>query len=281
MDTVFEKDTFHKRDGIFYDIKKGVMWHPYGAGFDDRAGVFAILKIIMDGYKPHIIFTTDEEKGGLGAIELACKEPVSPFKELKYIIELDRANKVDCVFYDCYNEKFIDYVESFGFLEAWGSFSDIDIICQEWGIAGVNLSIGYQNEHTCSEILQVNAMYSTIEKVKKMLEDANNAEEFEYILSPYIKEYYPEYYKMYYGDYEVKCNKCGKIFPEYNTIPVKLFDGGTGYYCPDCISNIDKIGWCRTCGEAFERENSDELYCKDCKNKETTWGGMKTKLKIK
>ena len=284
MDTVFEKDKYHKRDKIFYDIQNGVMWNPYGAGFDDRAGVFAILKIIRDGYRPHVIFTTDEEVGGIGATELTEKEKESPFSELKYIIELDRANEVDCVFYDCYNEDFIDYVESFGFIEAWGTFSDIDVICQQWKVAGVNLSIGYKDEHTASETLYVNAMLSTIQKVKKMLNCAKDAKAYEYIPSPYLKSYYSKYYSMYYGSEFgcdlVKCAKCGQFLNEYDAIPVKSKEGKTVYYCCDCIVD-DGIAWCRNCGEAFETVHPNEYFCKDCRDGGATWTTTKSKKKSK
>ena len=274
MDTAFEKDKIHKRNNLFYDVRKGVMWNPYGAGFDDKAGIFAILKIIRDGYRPHVIFTTDEEIGGIGAVELTEREKESPFQDLKYIIELDRANESDCVFYDCYNEDFIDYIESFGFIEAWGTFSDIDVICPEWKIAGVNLSIGYKDEHTASEILQVNAMLATIEKVKKMLECANELEKpFVYIPSPYYHSYFGKYYDAYYGttfgDYYsdiVKCAKCGQFLNEYESIPVKSIDGKTVYYCCDCITD-NNIGWCHYCSEAFERVKGNENICQDCQGK--------------
>ena len=50
-------------DNIYYDPRKGVIWSPEGLGADDRAGIFSILKIVKAGYKPHIIFTTEEERG--------------------------------------------------------------------------------------------------------------------------------------------------------------------------------------------------------------------------
>ena len=68
----------------------------------------------------------------------------APMK-LNYIIQLDRRSSNDCVFYDCDNKEFTKYVESFGFLEGIGSFSDISVICLSWGIAGVNLSVGYDS----------------------------------------------------------------------------------------------------------------------------------------
>ena len=275
MDTVWEEDRINQRE-LFYDKEKGMMWSPGGAGFDDKAGILAILKIIREGYKPHIILTTDEERGGIGAYVLTEKYPKSPFKDLRYVIELDRANDVDCVFYDCMNDKFTDYVESFGFIEALGSFSDIDIICSEWGIAGVNLSIGYRNEHTTSEMLKVNSMLSTIEKVKKMLKDAYNVEQFIYIPAPvdtygkYFKSALPYNFDCYYDSYSfATCDKCHQHVSEMDIIPVKKANGKTAFYCGDCL-NDDEIGWCLTCGEAYEKTltHKQDDICLDClKNK--------------
>jgi putative aminopeptidase FrvX len=181
MDTVFEDDG-HDRDTIHHYIKSNTMWAPNGAGFDDKAGVFSILKIIEDGYLPHVIFTTDEEIGCQGSRKLIEDMESHPFEDLKYVISLDRANDNDCVFYDCRNEDFIEYVESFGFVEAFGTSSDIAHICPCWEIAGVNLSIGYKYEHTEEEILNYASMYDTIDKVKAMLDDASNINKaFKYI----------------------------------------------------------------------------------------------------
>lgn len=178
LDTVFDDDE-NSRDYIQYSLE-GKMWNPHGAGFDDKAGVFAILKIIEDGYLPHVIFTTDEEIGSLGAKILVGENPKPSFCDLKYLIELDRANDYDCVFYDCENQEFINYVESFGFVRAFGTSSDVKHIAFAWNIAGVNLSIGYKHQHTKDEFLNANSMFKTISKVKWMLGDASNVETFKH-----------------------------------------------------------------------------------------------------
>ena len=175
MDTVFENDS-KKRDFMYY-TQEGILWNPNGAGFDDKAGIFAILKIIEDGYLPHVIFTTDEEIGSQGALKLIEDAPECPFEDLKYIIELDRANEYDCVFYDCDNEEFVEYVESFGFVRTFGTSSDVKHISWGWNVAGTNLSIGYKFEHSEEEILDINVMFDTISKVEKMLGDAGNVDE--------------------------------------------------------------------------------------------------------
>lgn len=256
MDTVFPSPA----KTVYYDKEQGVLWSPDGLGADDRAGIFAILKIIQKGYKPTVIFTTDEETGANGAIALTKNFPKPPL-DLKYVIELDRRGTNDCVFYECNNIDFIEYVEQFGFIENFGSFSDISMICPEWEIAGVNLSIGYEDEHTYSETLHIKPMFSTISKVIKMLQE-EMIPNFKYIPRIYsssIKHMYP-----YLEEDECKCVKCNKYFSEYEVIPVTRKSGEIVYYCSDCC--VDNINWCNDCGEAFEG-GPEKNFCPECYTK--------------
>lgn len=183
MDTIFD----HPPTEIFWDKEQQVILGNYGLGADDRVGIYAIMNLLSAGYRPTIILTTDEESGNIGAqviIRLITKVPI----ELKYIIQLDRRGEKDCVFYDCWNEEFMDYVINFGFDINFGSYSDISSICPAWGVAGVNLSIGYKDEHTFRERLYVNHMLATIEKVKSMLDDADNVKAFKY-MGDHLNEY--------------------------------------------------------------------------------------------
>lgn len=276
MDTVFP---IPAKD-VFYDTKENVMWSPQGLGADDRAGVFAILQILKTTkLRPHIILTTDEEKGGWGAYSLVEQHPEIPFKELKYIIQLDRQGANDCVFYDCINDDFIAYVSAFGFVERIGSFSDISILCPFWSVCGVNLSVGYQNEHNLIETLNVGHLFDTIQKVKRMLMVKDIPDfKWEEKYYPYVNNYSYAFdddeYSAAYGGwmsapnspdaYTVICNHCRKPFYNYETFPTKKLDGGTMFLCPDCVG--DHANWCDCCGEAFEMtpENRGKTMCPDC-----------------
>lgn len=259
LDTVFKEPVSE----IYYDERKNVMWSPEGLGADDRAGVFAIVKIIRAGHKPHIILTTDEEMGGLGAEALVRSVP-QPFAEMKYIIELDRRGTNDCVFYDCENPAFVEYVESFGFIENFGSYSDICEICPVWKVAGVNLSIGYQDEHSIAETLHISPFLSTIDKVIKMLQAAKDAPSFEYIPNPYAYKWGMLGKGGWATEEWLNCAKCKHMFSEYELFPVKCIDNKTRFYCPDCI--VGEVHWCTVCGEAFEIDpnNPEQHICKDC-----------------
>ena len=191
---VAHMDTVHKNKPteIYYDPEEDVMWSPQGIGGDDRCGVFAILEILKT-HKPYVLFTEDEEIGCIGA-----KKAVEKLKKPKvnFIIELDRRGINDCVFYDCDNKEFHRYIESFGFESNWGSFSDICHLSDAWDIASVNLSIGYNREHTTSEVIYTNVMEQTIEKVKKILDDAEKNKKF----FKYDRKVY--HYKVYRGGYD-------------------------------------------------------------------------------
>ena len=270
LDTVFPQPP----KDIYYDSQKQVMWSPQGLGADDRAGVFSIIKIIKQGYKPHICFMTDEEIGSRGAVFMIRDLPQPPF-DIKYIIELDRQGANDCVFYSCDNEEFEEYVESFGFVTDWGTFSDISEICPKWKIAGVNLSVGYFNEHSIGETLHTNFMYSTIKKVCKMLDAADKAPSFEYkedmtfgSLGKYWRTLggFTDEWEQY--EAKIVCNKCHKSVPFDQAMKVKDKDipGVSKYYCVDCVTADDDIEYCMLCGEPFFKRYDNDKICVNCRN---------------
>lgn len=212
-------DTVHmeKPVDIFYDRYENVIWSPEGLGADDRAGVYSIIQIISSGLRPTVIFTTGEEIGGIGASKLV-KDYLEMPVDLKYIIELDRRGEQQCVFYNCGNKDFVKYIESFGFEASHGTFTDISIICPKWEIAGVNLSVGYENEHSHIEILYVDYMLDTIDKVKAMLIKAEKAPKFEYIPLPDNKEIFKILYSLeeiksfWDPEYEIPMEEWLKLF---------------------------------------------------------------------
>ena len=259
MDTVFKNPARE----VFYDRQQNVIWSPDGLGADDRAGVFAIIQIIKKGLRPHIIFTTDEESGAWGATALGKED--CPFEDLRYVIELDRRGINDCVFYDCENIEFTTYVESFGFVEAIGSFSDICMICEDWGVAGVNLSIGYRDEHSVSEVLFVGHMLNTIDKVVTMLTiPVDKIPQFKYIPATYSTNWWYGQWASHHYD-NTHCFLCNNEFKNEDMIPVKLRNNTIKNFCIDCI--VDNVSWCKVCGEAYEPAENDKMgLCNDCKH---------------
>ena len=263
---VAHMDTVHKHlpEQIYWDRKEDIVWSPQGLGADDRAGVFAILQIIAFGYKPHIIFTADEEIGGIGASLIA--ERGNPFDDLRYVIEFDRRGLDDCVFYDCDNPDFTEYISCFGFKKEFGSYSDICEFCPDWGVAGVNLSVGYFNEHTLVEYLIPSILLDTISKVCEMLdEDIDDIPFFEYIPKVYNINGQKFISSTLFNRFSVICRGCGEAYLQEEVIPVRSRNGSTVFYCPDCI--VDNVEWCVECEKPFEKTSKDDIntLCEDCR----------------
>lgn len=202
---------------IYFDAEELVMWSPTGIGGDDRCGVYALMRLISKDYKPHVLFLEDEEVGCKGAHKCvkALEKP-----NVKFMIEIDRRGSDDCVFYDCDNKDFKEYIESFGFKTAWGSYTDICVLSKNWDIASVNLSSGYFNEHTEKEFINLNYLVRTLKRVVNILEDTDDR--------------YFDYQPVVYKSYPLSNYKQQNIYntDELDDYPINL--DGCSYY---------KYGW--------------------------------------
>ena len=183
-------DTVHKEpvQVICASKDRTVLMSPQGIGGDDRCGVYGIVKAYeLSVKKPHLLFTCDEEIGGVGADYFChehqnCKLPLE-LDNLKCIVEIDRRGSNDAVYYDCANTQFEDYITSKGFKTAYGSFSDISIIAPELGVAAVNLSSGYYNAHTQHEYINLTELNQIIRRVVEIINDTmkKNFPKYEYV----------------------------------------------------------------------------------------------------
>ena len=206
-------DTVHTQAPsiICYSKDGNYLMSPQGIGGDDRCGVYIILSLLRElPFKPYVLFTMGEEKGGIGAhkfIDYMCEQDDIP--ELKYIVEFDRKGNKDCVFYQCDNKDFTEFVESFGFKTAHGSFSDISVIAPEFGVAAVNLSSGYYNPHTQHEYVCIKDMKNVIDAAAKML--CTECEQFEYIEKVVPKYTAPTKYHGGYRDISVTFLEPGTV----------------------------------------------------------------------
>ncbi len=143
----------------------------WGLGADDRAGC-AMLWLLKDS--GHSLLITDGEEHGQRAahyIRTDCPDIYRELNRHRYMIQLDRRGASDYKTYRIpVTGEFRRYVEEHtGYADAgYTSRTDIVRLCMD--VAGVNLSIGYYNEHTPAEILRVNEWLHTYETVRKLLE---------------------------------------------------------------------------------------------------------------
>ena len=193
-------DTVHKKlpSKILYDPETTIASAPEGIGGDDRNGVFSVLKV-LERFDCSVLFCEDEEIGGVGA-EKFIKTETAKGLEFNYIIEFDRMNKNDAVFYDCDNPDFTDFITKEFYKEAYGSFSDISVLAPFLGCAAVNLSCGYYKAHTKDEFVVVTEIMKSIEEACKILERTTADDKFEYIEA--VRNYRYGYGYSYYDWYD-------------------------------------------------------------------------------
>lgn len=173
MDTVHEKPVKH----ICKTPDGNILMSPQGIGGDDRCGIYALVKVHEAApIKPWLLFTCDEEVGGIGAgvfaMEYSKGKLPKGLDTVKLLVEIDRKGSKDAVYYSCDNPEFESYITSKGFVTAYGSFSDISVIAPELGIAAVNLSSGYYNVHTLHEYINRKQINAVIQSVIGIVADA-------------------------------------------------------------------------------------------------------------
>jgi len=135
-------------------------------GADDRVGAYLMLSNLIYGSKKvpvSYLFTTGEEIGCTGAKQF-IKDIKDMPKKLQVFIELDRQGIYN---YVCYHEpvKEIDeWLTGQGFHEEVGSCSDILHLCEAYQVPGVNIAVGYFQQHTKNEYLYLPYM-DEVEKI--------------------------------------------------------------------------------------------------------------------
>jgi di/tripeptidase len=136
-------------------------------GGDDRCGVYIILKLIINGFRPQVLFTEDEETGCCGANAFVRNKEAFT-KHIKYCIQIDRGirgNENNYVDYGVSTDEFDQYIESLGFSKEQGSSSDVRHIAPYLDVPGVNVCAGYDNEHRTEETIDMEVVESTYNKL--------------------------------------------------------------------------------------------------------------------
>ena len=292
-------DTIHRKQctdaDIYVSRDNNIVKSDNGIGGDDRCGVFMIMDIIKNTkHRPYVLFTEDEECGGLGA-KMFIKRYNKSNTKLNFIIELDRANSIDSVYYDLDNKDFEKYINKYGFKTAIGSYTDICDLCPAFDCAGVNLSCGYYKAHTTNEYVNIREMLNTTYKVARILEDFKQEDDFKYVEKEYVYTYslgnyknYKHYkptnkdnlYSSYYDGYDYyyntpkdddyyfgegyqiyeTCDYCGQSFPLKEC---RMVEDGSTYICEHCMKRFG-MKECKECGVAMFYGTDGDL-CIDCK----------------
>ena len=176
-----------------------------GIGADDRAGCAIAWLLANSGH--NILVLDGEEVGAVGAKFLMREHQQirDAISKSRFVLEFDRQGGND---YKCYqipvSDDFKGYIEAkTGFKDAgMTSFTDISVLCEK--VCGANLSVGYYNEHTPNEFLNVNEWLNTLnltrqltsERIPQFNLDAGKAEKFRQMriadearMSEYMKQF--------------------------------------------------------------------------------------------
>ena len=170
FDEVYQKSVIESnvnyKDGFYYSESK-----VSGIGADDRAGCAMLWLLRNSGHS--LLILDGEEHGQIGAHYLKESNP-DLFQEINdhcFIIQLDRRGSNDYKYYSLpVSDGFIKYIEkSTGYTLAQGKGkTDICTLCTI--ACGVNLSVGYYDEHKPTERLCYKDWLNTYNIVKNMLD---------------------------------------------------------------------------------------------------------------
>lgn len=198
-------------------------------GADDRAGITIILEVLRNlknfNGVVKVAFSRMEEVGCVGATQI----DKNFYKDVNLAIVVDRRGSRDIVvgcgytpFCDDNVASFIEEAAKATGMSDWkavdGGISDA-VVFAENGINSINLSAGYEFEHTASEYVNVNRMVDTYKLIMKIFEMVNDRyKEFgspfdgnkiiihkpEYNYNKYYSgwDYYYDIEEEFYGDYD-------------------------------------------------------------------------------
>lgn len=204
MDTV--RDSFDKRisSGIV-DTGSNIIYTGTVIGGDDKCGVAIILRLLSEGKKINFIFSRDEETGLKGAHAIGNdRELSSKIKDnCLYGLILDRKGNSDilCTQNNYGTKEFEVALEKcskdngFIYSSARGTLCDADVYNEF--ISCANLSVGYYNQHTDREFIDINEF-----KIAKLFVEAVIDGVTDRFIAPEAISYgYPSYcgYNGYYG----------------------------------------------------------------------------------
>lgn len=151
-----------------------------GIGADDRAGCNILWKLRNLGHS--LLIPNAEEKGCKGSRYLMRgKGWPELIASHNFVLQFDRRNSSDLVSYSVGSHEFSTFLEKEmkGYKRTQGSYTDICVLCDDSkhendkAPCAVNISIGYYNEHTSTESLNIRQWNRTLSRVYELLSKEN------------------------------------------------------------------------------------------------------------
>ena len=171
----YSEEPFNSKHEVIFDngiVKSGTTG--CGIGADDRAGCSIVWLLKDIGHS--LLITDGEERGLLGSSWLMTESENSDIAdeindEHRFVIQFDRRNGTDFKCYSVGTDSFRKYIEQQTSYEEPDRIASTDIVNLCQNIAGVNLSIGYYNEHESDEYLNVEEWKNSLELCRRWLSE--------------------------------------------------------------------------------------------------------------
>lgn len=218
--------------GKILTADKGVL------GGDDRAGVYIMLELMAQGLPYGFLFCYDEEKGCKGSKKLAKNRP-ELFDGCRLLVGLDRRGTDEVVEYETECHELVGIFTTRGFRHNYGSWTDVAHLSEQLLIPAVNLSVGFEMEHSSSELLDM----GHVERMIELLADEPLRKELWALASTNPRPQFRSYHSVWLNgeckgsiDVEGICCICGAELTS-GWDPVIVFGGQV--YCYDCF----KLTW--------------------------------------
>lgn len=169
-------------DEIIYDqeaneIRLEASDEEKGVGADDRLGVAMIALLLREFPNVGFLLTNYEEppnynRRGQRGSEVAAQNLREELQRYPYLLELDRRGINHFAHYGHINRKFEAFLTQN--LPEWGllrgTYTDITFICPVVNRCGVNIAIGYYNQHCHDEFVKVDDAVLAYQAVRKLLQ---------------------------------------------------------------------------------------------------------------
>lgn len=232
-------DTVSAKKPTRFKLEGSLLTNPDGVlGADDRAGIWIMCNLLSSNNTNYSYAIFDlEEVGGLGSEAFVVTDEYEVLdNHTSVYVGLDRRgfNQVATYGYD--NMDILDeFAEEWGYIETMGSFTDIVNLSHDSynSVSCINLSVGYDNEHTKKEVLNLIDMKNTLDILKDKVwlsevyeysesrgcSDLNQWTGLDWKNSEYILE-------------PVFCDVCGAHAP--------LYDVEWGLVCSECVEFAQK-----------------------------------------
>lgn len=205
--------TMSIRNGQIRGFQKGT-GVPCNLGADDGLGVCIALQLLTILPDIKVIFTTQEEVGGIGAIR-ACSNREF-FRNINFFIQADRRGSSDLITHtngiNVATKEFIadisDLMIKYNYTINSGTFTDVGIFVETFSIVGVNISVGYVHEHSSSEYTVIEHTENCLNFIYSILTKLNNAYRYHITIDySWLKQF--RRWENHYDTYdEYLCSTC-------------------------------------------------------------------------